>query len=693
METISRAILTFLLNAAWQVTLIALLATLICRLMRNGPASHRHAVWIAALAASLLLPIASLRTADEATSLSYAVPDPSTLVVSAPAAVAPALPIPKPSAHPLSVSYAPQFGAVLLGAYLLFLLFRCAVLFWSWIRTERIRGSASAVTMPAPVERVWLRCMETFGVYDVELLRSAAVPSPVAAGAWRKSIILPESLLAETSEDVLATAIGHEMAHLARRDFALKVICEIAWLPLSFHPAALVIHRRIEQTREMACDELVTRKLLDAGAYARSIMTIARSMTALPGPGYALGVFDGDILEQRIRRLVERRAFNLPRARLLLATGLGALALCVALASGLAVSARAQTGAAGDELKLGGVAYNHGDFENAIRHFQAAVRLEPANIRPKLLLANALMRQHDTQNAQSSTLDSARQQYLDVLARDPQNRQALEGMVMSALYTKQYTESTNWVRKLIQAHPEDHSAYYVAGFVDWVTAYPAYTQARAAAGMRMDMPGIIPDAAARKNFRDQYGPQIEDGLGMLQTALQLEPSDSDAMAYTNLLYRLKSGIVDSETESRALVQQADQWVGKALDAKRLNARNPKPAHQGLDVNADLPGPGMLPAPPPPPPPPPPSSNQPASAVAMRPHNPNELPGTFWQVTKGDTYASALAASLKEQSFPVRIVAAPDGLVRVMVGPYADAPSLDQGKAALGAAGVTVVRQW
>jgi len=161
-----------------------------------------------------------------------------------------------------------------------------------------------------------MRCQEAFGLTDVELLVSAQVSGPVTAG---RAIILPESLLAEPSEDVLTTVAGHEMAHIARRDFACNVVYEVLYLPVSFHPAAWLIHREIERTREMACDEMVTHRLMAAGTYARSIMSIATAMMALPRPGYTLGVFDGDILEARIRRLVERPVANLKRARLLLA--------------------------------------------------------------------------------------------------------------------------------------------------------------------------------------------------------------------------------------------------------------------------------------------------------------------------------------------------------------------------------------
>src|SRR5205085_6295832 len=234
--------------------------------------------------------------------------------------------------------------SMLVGVYLLFLAFRFGKFGWSWIRTIQIRRTSSARNTPPALDNVWRRGLKAFDLNGVELLSSPIVSSPVMAGVWRKTIILPESLFAETSDDLLATAIGHEMAHIARHDFASNLLYELMYLAVSFHPAAWIIRREIERTREMACDELVTRRLIDPGAYARSIMKIAVAMVELPHPGCTLGVFDGDILEERIRCLIAKPAANLKRARVLLAAGLSALALCAAIASGLVLTARAQSG-------------------------------------------------------------------------------------------------------------------------------------------------------------------------------------------------------------------------------------------------------------------------------------------------------------------------------------------------------------
>jgi hypothetical protein len=260
----------------------------------------------------------------------------------------------------------------------------------------------------------------------VKWLFSGQVPGPVTAG---RTIILPFSLLAEPSQDVLPTGIGHQMVHIARYDFACNLLYELN-LPVSSHPPAWWIHRGIEQMRETACDEMVTERLIDAGVYARANVSIATRMTALPRPGYTLGVFDGGVIEERIRRPVGRPAVNLKRARLRLVSGLSALAACGVIASSLALIARAQ-GPAQALLKQGAAAYNRGDDKDAAEQFESAVK--PANAKAKLLLANARLRQ--TFLVARTRPARARLQYLHVLTLDRGNQQALAGMMIAPRLT------------------------------------------------------------------------------------------------------------------------------------------------------------------------------------------------------------------------------------------------------------------
>ena len=59
METISRTLLTVLINSLWQVALVAAVSTLCARLMRSAPARFEHVLWVMALGLGVLLPASS----------------------------------------------------------------------------------------------------------------------------------------------------------------------------------------------------------------------------------------------------------------------------------------------------------------------------------------------------------------------------------------------------------------------------------------------------------------------------------------------------------------------------------------------------------------------------------------------------------------------------------------------------------
>src|SRR5262249_10564771 len=123
-------------------------------------------------------------------------------------------------------------------------------------------------------------------------------------------------------------AIGSEMAQMNRRDFAWNLIYELLFLPISFHPAAVFVKLRINETRELACDEKVSELLLDAQAYARSLVSLANSSFSPDHTNYILGVNDADILEERVMRLFEKKpSAGTRRATALLGITLFALTL------------------------------------------------------------------------------------------------------------------------------------------------------------------------------------------------------------------------------------------------------------------------------------------------------------------------------------------------------------------------------
>jgi hypothetical protein len=67
------------------------------------------------------------------------------------------------------------------------------------------------------------------------------------------------------------------------------------------------VKRKIDEMRELACDEMVTERLVDASTYARTLVSIAQKISTMGRSGYTLGVFDANILEERIMRLINRK--------------------------------------------------------------------------------------------------------------------------------------------------------------------------------------------------------------------------------------------------------------------------------------------------------------------------------------------------------------------------------------------------
>jgi beta-lactamase regulating signal transducer with metallopeptidase domain len=162
------------------------------------------------------------------------------------------------------------------------------------------------------------------------------VDVPFTLGAIRPVIVLPQQLLSEFDHELLKSAVGHELIHIKRRDYAFNLFYELLYLLVSFHPAASLIRRRIRQTRELSCDELVAERILNAEVYARSLVQLASSAPTLRRLSVTttVGIADADILEARVMSLLKKSKLDTRRKRMvLIGLSLLLLAPCLAAAS------------------------------------------------------------------------------------------------------------------------------------------------------------------------------------------------------------------------------------------------------------------------------------------------------------------------------------------------------------------------
>ncbi len=373
MDTLSALTAIFLLNAAWQITLVTGTTMLLDRRLRRAPARYRHLLWMMALVAAISLPALSTRRSagaitPRATSVSSAEAASNTVrgssVVDATARLSRTasarelLRRAMAGSHP-GILIPRSVARVTFILYLSFLMVVLARFVRAWLRTREIRRLASDLPLPGSLAAILDRYGRAGSAAAarkgreakpaaVTILWSAQLAGPVSAGARHPAIILPLRLLEPAAEDDLKAALVHEIAHVRRRDYLCNLICELLLLPVAFHPLSSIIKRRLGETRELACDELAASELSPAG-YARALVRMADQISqfalpAAPRPDYTLGVFDADILEERVMRLM-RPGAGMRLAKCSLFGGLLLIAiLCVAAASfSMAVAQNGQT--------------------------------------------------------------------------------------------------------------------------------------------------------------------------------------------------------------------------------------------------------------------------------------------------------------------------------------------------------------
>ena len=146
------------------------------------------------------------------------------------------------------------------------------------------------------------------------VLASPRLTTPVAVGFLRPSVILPERLIGEVSDDELRDVLLHEAAHVARRDTLVVLVQELAralyWPIVSVH--AMI--RELARAREELCDNYVLQHR-DAVSYGQTLLHLAElSLNARP-LGAVVGILHwrGE-LERRIAGLLEEGRSTMTRS-------------------------------------------------------------------------------------------------------------------------------------------------------------------------------------------------------------------------------------------------------------------------------------------------------------------------------------------------------------------------------------------
>lgn len=329
---IEQAILGYAVNSIWQVPMLAAVAWLVIWLGRPGIRAQ-HSIWLATLALAVLLPLRGMggvgvvatRTKSVArsgaTQLSVMAMDNQPVGPHALAARdgqkhavwlrdMPLLPM-------RTIRLSQRAAYWLVGLYFLAAFFRLVQLVSAWRAARMLaRGARKAVLSPF-ITVMLARLCEKFGVREPQVRMSSAVVSPVTMGVVRPVLLLPETF-AENSENEITAVLCHELAHVRRRDYLVNLLCQVGALPIAYHPATHAMQQRVRQTREMVCDAMAADAMRSTSGYARCLVVLAQRMLggrAVAEQVQAVGLFDNNVLEERVMRLLETKTKMSTQAR------------------------------------------------------------------------------------------------------------------------------------------------------------------------------------------------------------------------------------------------------------------------------------------------------------------------------------------------------------------------------------------
>lgn len=339
MSSLLGFVTSYVVNATWQVSLIVAAAWLTGRLLKRLGPQAEHAVWVAALAMSVVTPaLPALRSLLQ-------------LVTGARMGGGGAAITFASGGGGLStqggVFALPAFWMWCLPAcYAVTLIYFAGRLVLKFIAAVKMLPNASPVKFTPEQEEIWQSCARAFEMKRVQVLACAKAQGPMALGLRMPILLVPPNFASICTPQEFLSAIAHECAHLKRRDFQKNLIYEVTSLLLAFHPLIRVIQSGIAQTREMICDGMVTEEHVEPGSYARSLLRLAAAM-AVPSRGsdhYAVGIFDGNVLEKRVMRIRMKKQYAGAALRFGLITSAAAILLSALVgAAAVAVPIRQQT--------------------------------------------------------------------------------------------------------------------------------------------------------------------------------------------------------------------------------------------------------------------------------------------------------------------------------------------------------------
>jgi TonB family protein len=150
---------------------------------------------------------------------------------------------------------------------------------------------------------------------DVVVLQTDLPHLLATCGLFRPRILLP-SHARDWDDDRMHVVVSHELAHVARHDWAVQVSAQVLLTLLWFNPLMWIACARLRRESEQACDDMVLGRGVSAREYAAHLLALARKCR-LPESSWAsaLPMAHPSTLERRIAAMLNPSLNRTPLSR------------------------------------------------------------------------------------------------------------------------------------------------------------------------------------------------------------------------------------------------------------------------------------------------------------------------------------------------------------------------------------------
>ena len=131
------------------------------------------------------------------------------------------------------------------------------------------------------------------------------------------AVVIPRASLEKLDGAEIRLILGHELAHIKRRDHWFRWVEWIAQILFWWNPLVWLARKHLRESEEIACDELVLTSCKSAAdEYANSLLNMAEILASpsIQPPIVASPLYGGGCLEKRLKTMLSKKPWPVPLA-------------------------------------------------------------------------------------------------------------------------------------------------------------------------------------------------------------------------------------------------------------------------------------------------------------------------------------------------------------------------------------------